>query len=76
MIRCRQMHPVNHGDPGTPEGRRITVARLLAAGIMRDRTRGLPVGVTAKQSGVRRPDEVDDSPLELSAETVLSVHTG
>lgn len=66
-----------HDDPAamTADERLREVARILAAGILRLRSRAaLPD--PGKHSGPKNPLESGPGCLEVPAETVLSVHTG
>jgi len=60
----------------TPDQRRREIARILADGIVRLRSRAaLPTAVTAPPAS-EKPAASSPNCLEVSGETRLSVHTG
>ena len=61
-------------DELTADQRRAELCRILAAGVLRLRKRRVLVGMSAKTS--RDSQKSADERLEVSGETVLSVHTG
>jgi hypothetical protein len=67
-----------HDDPAvmTADERLREVARILAAGILRLRSRAALPANPAQHSGPKNPPESGQGCLELPGETVLSVHTG
>ncbi len=69
------MRPFDNSDP-TPQDRFREIAALLAVGVLRLRDRAAISAVPDEHSAPGNPEKTGDSCLELSAKTVLSVHTG
>lgn len=71
------MHYANRKDTlaMTPERRRQEVACILAGGILRLHARAALAG-PGTLSAPEKPGNSAEDCLEVSAETVLSVHTG
>lgn len=67
-----------HDDPATmtADERLREVAAILAAGILRLRSRAALPADPGKHSGLKNSPESRQDGLEVSAETVLSVHRG
>lgn len=67
-----------HDDPAamTADERLREVARILAAGILRLRSRAALPDDPAQHSGPKNPLDSGPGCLELPDETVLSVYTG
>jgi hypothetical protein len=67
-----------HDDPAAMSGdeRLREIASILAAGILRLRTRAALPADPASHSGPKNTRESGQACLEVPAETVLSVHTG
>jgi hypothetical protein len=60
----------------TPEQRRGEIADILAAGIVRLHTRTALPSAAGELSGPRNLAESEPARLEVSEETLLSVHSG
>lgn len=60
----------------TPDERRSEVAAILATGVLRLCARTLPATDALKHFAPKNPPESASSCLEVSDETVLSVHNG
>ena len=67
-----------HDDPAamTVDERLREVAAILAAGILRLRSRAALPADPGQRPGEKNLPEFDQDCLEVSAETVLSVHRG
>jgi hypothetical protein len=70
------MRPIDDSLLMTPDERRAEVASILAAGVLRLCARTLPATNVPSHSATENPAESASSCLEVSAETVLSVHNG
>jgi hypothetical protein len=69
------MRPFDNSDL-TPQDRFREIAALLAVGVLRLRSRAATSADPDEHSAPENPQKTGDSCLELSAQTVLSVHTG
>jgi hypothetical protein len=67
-----------HDDPAamTADERLREVASILAAGVLRLRSRAALPADPAEHSGPKNPLESGQDRLEVPGKTVLSVHTG
>ena len=70
------MRPFDDSLSMTPEERRSAVASILAAGILRLHTRAALTPATASSPADENPAKSTSPRLEVSDETVLSVHNG
>ena len=70
------MRPIDDSCSLTPDERLTEVAGIFAAGILRLHTRGALSGETANHPAQENLAESATSCLEVSDETVLSVHNG
>jgi hypothetical protein len=70
------MRPSDDPSTLTPDERRAEVANILAAGILRLHTRAALPPSSASSSDQEKLAESAPSCLEVSDETVLSVHNG
>ena len=70
------MRPFNDPSSLTPDQRRAAVANILAAGILRLRTRDALSDDSADPPAPRKLSNPGSSCLEVPDETVLSVHNG
>lgn len=66
------MRPIDDPTPLTPDQRREEVANILAAGVLRLHARA----ALAPQCTPKKSPELTTGRLEVSDETVLSVHNG
>jgi hypothetical protein len=69
------MRPFDNSDL-TPQDRFREIARLLAVGVLRLRDRAAFAADSGEHFASENPEKTGNSCLELSAKTVLSVHTG
>lgn len=69
------MRPIDDPSSLTPDQRRAAVANILAAGILRLHTRAA-LSEASELSGPENPEDSATPSLEVSAQTVLSVHNG
>jgi hypothetical protein len=60
----------------TPQDRFHEIAAVLAVGVLRLRARAAASADPDEHSAPKNPEKTGNSCLELSAKTVLSVHTG
>ena len=70
------MRPIDDPSSLTPDERFIEVARILAAGVLRLHARAALSAETAEDSASENSPNSAAPGLEVSAETVLSVHSG
>jgi hypothetical protein len=70
------MRPFDDPSTLTPDERRAEVANILAAGVLRLSARAALPGDAPERSAPENPAESASSCLEVSDETVLSVHNG
>jgi hypothetical protein len=70
------MRPFNDPSSLTPDQRRAAVANILAAGILRLQTRDALSDEAANSPTAKKLSKPRSSCLEVSEETVLSVHNG
>jgi hypothetical protein len=70
------MRPHDHPAAMTADEQLREVASILSAGILRLRSRAALSADSGEQSGPNKPLESGEDCLEVSAETVLCVHTG
>lgn len=70
------MPPIDQSNVMAPQDRRLEIARLLAIGLLRFRSRPAPVVVSDPSSPTTILPDSSKSCLEVPAKTVLSVHTG
>ncbi len=69
------MRPFDNSDL-TPHDLFREIAAVLAVGVLRLRDRAATSAAPDEHSAPENPEKTGDSCLELSAKTVLSVHTG
>lgn len=69
------MRPFDNSDL-TPQDRFREIAALLAVGVLRLHDRTTAAAASDEHLAPKNPEKSGDSCLELSAKTVLSVHTG
>ncbi len=70
------MRPIDDPSSLTPDQRRTAVANILAAGILRLHTRAALSDEATDLSGAKKPEDSATPSLEVSSQTVLSVHNG
>lgn len=70
------MRPFDDSCSMTPDERRAAIASILASGILRLHTRAALTPEPGASRGIENSQNPGISPLEVSDETVLSVHNG
>ena len=70
------MRPFDDPSSLTPDQRLAAVANILAAGILRLQTRAALSVESSELPGPEKPEDSVTPSLEVSDQTVLSVHNG